>query len=65
MNKDIKDVKRKGRIYQTGIYLGKFFRMFVYQSDWKVMPMAAVIAQTTTMLKTQRPLLTLLPPSGM
>ena len=44
MNREIKDVKHKGRIYQTGIYLGKFFRMFVFQSDWKVMPMAAVIA---------------------
>ena len=44
MNREIKNVKHKGRIYQTGIYLGKFFRMFVFQSDWKVMPMSAVIA---------------------
>lgn len=29
---------------QTSIYLGKFFRMFVYQNDWKVLPMAAIIA---------------------
>ncbi len=26
------------------IYLGKFFRLFILQSDWKVFPMAAVIA---------------------
>ncbi len=44
MNKDVKDIKHKGRIYQTGIYLGKFFRMFVFQNDWKVMPIAALIA---------------------
>lgn len=44
MIKETKDLKRKGRIYQTGVYLGKFFRMFVFQSDWKVMPIAALIA---------------------
>lgn len=44
MNREIKDIKHKGRIYQTGIYLGKFFRMFIFQNDWKVMPIAALIA---------------------
>ena len=44
MNKEIKDIKHKGRIYQTGIYLGKFFRMLIFQNDWKVMPIAALIA---------------------
>jgi len=44
MNKETKDLKRKGRVYQTGVYLGKFFRMFIFQSDWKVMPIAALIA---------------------
>ncbi len=39
-----KDLKHSGRMAQTGIYLGKLFRMFIFQSDWKVMPMAAVIA---------------------
>lgn len=34
----------RGRIQQTGIYLGKLFRMFIYQSDWKALPMAAIIA---------------------
>ncbi len=44
MNKEIKDIKHKGRIYQPGIYLGKFFRMLIFQNDWKVMPIAALIA---------------------
>ena len=38
------NVKHRGRAYQTFIYLGKMFRMFLFQSDWKVLPMAAVIA---------------------
>ncbi len=37
-------VKHTGRIPQTFIYLGKLFRMFVFQNDWKVFPMAAFIA---------------------
>lgn len=36
--------KHKGRIRQIPIYLGKMFRMFVYLNDWKVIPMAALIA---------------------
>lgn len=36
--------KHKGRIRQIPIYLGKMFRMFIYQNDWKVIPMAAIIA---------------------
>ncbi len=38
------NVKHKGHIAQTGIYLGKLFRMFLFQNDWKVLPMAALIA---------------------
>ncbi len=38
------ELRYKGRLPQLGIYLGKMFRMFVFQSDWKVLPMAAVIA---------------------
>ncbi len=34
----------RGRGAQVWIYLGKLLRMFVYQSDWKVLPMAALIA---------------------
>ena len=37
-------VRHRGRLAQIGIYFGKFIRMFVYQSDWKVLPMAALIA---------------------
>ena len=36
--------RHRGRFAQIRIYLGKFLRMFIYQNDWKVMPMAAVIA---------------------
>jgi len=42
------DLRHKGRLAQTGIYLGKFLRMFVYQNDWKVLPMGALIAAVVT-----------------
>lgn len=38
------ELKYCGRIVQIGIYFRKFLRMFVYQSDWKVLPMGAIIA---------------------
>ena len=34
----------RGRIAQVPIYLGKDFRMFIFQNDWKVLPMSALIA---------------------
>ena len=34
----------RGRITQIPIYLGKNFRMFIFQNDWKVLPMSALIA---------------------
>ncbi len=37
-------VRHIGRAEQTVVYLGKLFRMFLFQSDWKVLPMSAVIA---------------------
>ena len=37
-------VRHRGRGAQIWIYLGKLLRMFVYQSDWKVIPMSALIA---------------------
>ncbi len=37
-------IRHRGRIGQTFIYLGKLFRMFLFQNDWKVLPMAAIIA---------------------
>ena len=36
--------RHRGRGAQVWIYLGKLLRMFVYQNDWKVLPMAALIA---------------------
>ena len=42
------NLKHRGRFYQMGIYLGKFLRMFVYQNDWKVLPMGALIAAVVT-----------------
>ena len=37
-----------GWLYQFGIYYRKFLRMFVYQSDWVVLPIGAVIAALVT-----------------
>ena len=37
-------VRHRGRIAQIGIFFWKFLRTFIYQSDWKVLPMAALIA---------------------
>ncbi len=37
-------VRHKGRIAQAWLYFMKFLRMFVYQNDWKVLPMAALIS---------------------
>ncbi|MCR4656362.1 MAG: ABC transporter permease [Lachnospiraceae bacterium] len=39
-----KTLRHKGRFSQTFIYLGKLYRMFIFQNDWKVLPMAAIIA---------------------
>lgn len=41
--------KHIGRIRQTFIYLGKLVRMFIFQNDWKVLPMAAAIAGLVSM----------------
>ena len=40
----------RGRGGQAIIYLGKLLRGFVYQSDWKVLPMAALIAGLVSMV---------------
>ena len=40
----------RGRIAQVPIYLGKDFRMFIFQNDWKVLPMAALIAGLIAMV---------------
>ena len=43
-------LKYNGRGAQTGIYFKKFLRMFVYQSDWKVLPIGAIIAALVTLV---------------
>ena len=42
-------LKYRGRIGQFFIYLAKQFRLFVLQSDWKVLPMSAIIAAMVSM----------------
>jgi len=37
-------IKHRGRLRQLVIYLAKFFRLFILQNDWKVLPMSAIIA---------------------
>ncbi len=41
-------IRHKGRLAQSRIYLGKFLRMFVFQNDWKVLPIGALIAALVT-----------------
>ena len=43
-------IRYRERGEQTRIYLRKFLRMFVYQNDWKVLPMSAVIAGLLAMV---------------
>ena len=49
----------RGRLSQTGICFGKLVRIFFFQTDWKTLPMAALIAGLVTfaigtnMFKTQ------------
>ena len=45
-----KMIRYRERGEQTAIYLGKFLRMFVYQNDWKVLPMSAIIAGLLAMV---------------
>ena len=44
VNKRERTFRHRDRISQIPIYLGKQFRFFINESDWKVLPMAAVIA---------------------
>ena len=47
-------IRHRGRGAQVFIYLGKQLRMFVYQNDWKVLPMAALIAGLVGMVIRRR-----------
>ena len=53
-NKDLRvrrlAVRHRGRLEQIWIYFGKLMRMFIYQNDWKVLPMAAIIAALVSMV---------------
>ena len=52
-------IRHRGRGSQVPIYLGKLLRMFVYQNDWKVLPMAAIIAGLVGMVIRKRLFLTM------
>jgi len=43
-------IRYRGRLPQISVCLGKLFRSFIYQSDWKVLPMTAVIAGLVSMV---------------
>ncbi len=47
-------IHHRGRGAQVSIYFGKMLRMFVYQNDWKVLPMAALIAGLVGMVVRNR-----------
>ena len=40
----------RGRLTQIPIYLGKQLRGLIYQNDWKVLPMAAIIAAVVSLV---------------
>ncbi|MBQ6373297.1 MAG: ABC transporter permease [Clostridia bacterium] len=52
-------IRHRGRGAQIWIYLGKMLRMFVYQNDWKVLPMAALIAALVGMVIRKRLFITM------
>ena len=43
-NESVDDIRYKSRIEQIPVYLGKLFRLLINEMNWKVLPMAAVIA---------------------
>ena len=49
-NDKVRKLRHRGRASQIGIYFGKLIRMFVFQNDWKVLPMSAVIAGMVAMV---------------
>ena len=46
---NVKSMSYMGRLGQFGVYLIKQFRLLVLQSDWKVLPMSAIIAAMVSM----------------
>ena len=45
-----KKVRHRDRVTQVPIYFGKLLRSFIYQNDWKLLPMCAVIAALVSMV---------------
>ena len=45
-----REYRHRGRTAQIPIYLGKQLRFFINESDWKVLPMAAVIAALVSLV---------------
>ena len=52
--KRVRRIRHTGRLSQVGIYLGKQMRFFINENDWKVLPMAAVIAGLVAMVIRKR-----------
>ena len=52
--KRIRRIRHTGRGSQVIIYLGKQLRFFINQNDWKVLPMAAIIAGLVGMVIRRR-----------
>ena len=52
--KKVRKVHHTGRTSQVWIYLGKQFRFFINENDWKVLPMAAIIAGLVGMVIRKR-----------
>ena len=52
--KKTRRVRHTGRGSQVRIYLGKQLRFFINENDWKVLPMAAVIAALVAMVIRKR-----------
>lgn len=48
--KAVRKIRHRGRVSQIPIYVGKQLRFFIYQSDWKVLPMAAIVAALVSMV---------------
>lgn len=46
----VRKLRHRGRAAQVSIYFGKLIRMFIFQNDWKVLPMSAVIAAMVAMV---------------
>ena len=52
--KRMRRIRHTGRFSQVRVYLGKQLRFFINESDWKVLPMAAIIAGLVAMVIRKR-----------